>query len=69
MIQGLPEGIETIKILHQDNPNIKAIASSGYSNDPIMADLKGYGFSGRLPKPYSIEDMGSVIAEVLIIKV
>ncbi|GJQ58840.1 MAG: response regulator [Candidatus Scalindua sp. AMX11] len=63
----IPEGMdgrETIKILKEIDPDVKAIVSSGYSNDPIMADFKKYGFSAVLPKPYRIEDLKKTLQKV-----
>jgi hypothetical protein len=42
-----------------------AIVSSGYSNDPIMADYPHYGFKAVIAKPYGPEDLLRVLAEVL----
>jgi transposase len=36
------------------DPDVKAIVSSGYSMDPIMADYAGYGFAGVIAKPFTI---------------
>jgi len=33
--------------------NIKALVSSGYSNDPIMANFEANGFCGVGAKPYT----------------
>ena len=44
-IRGGMGGKETIKKILQLNPDVKAVASSGYSNDPVMAYFKDYGFS------------------------
>ena len=52
------------KILAVD-PSAKIIVSSGYANDPIMADYSEYGFSGVVPKPYKIEDLSKVVHDVL----
>ncbi|MCK5511890.1 MAG: PAS domain S-box protein, partial [Thermodesulfovibrionia bacterium] len=41
-IRGGMGGKETIKKMLEINPKVKAIVSSGYSNDPIMADFKQY---------------------------
>jgi len=54
-------GRETISRLLTINPAVKAIVSSGYSNDPIMADYKKYGFSGVVPKPYSMEKLSETV--------
>ena len=56
-IRGGMGGKETIKRLLEINPNVKAIVSSGYSNDPVMAKFKEYGFLGVVQKPYIIKDM------------
>ena len=42
-------GYEAMKILRKMDPNVRAIVSSGYSTDPIMADYKSYGFKGIVP--------------------
>ena len=50
-------GLGTIKALKALDPHVKAIVSSGFSNDPVMTRFKEYGFKGALPKPYKIEDI------------
>jgi CheY-like chemotaxis protein len=57
-------GKETLKKLTALYPGIKAIASSGYSDDPVMADPKKYGFVDRITKPYLKEEMSTVLARV-----
>ena len=57
-------GEETIAELLRINPEIKAIVSSGYSNDPVMADCKAYGFCGVLPKPYTIEQVAEILNKI-----
>jgi len=52
------------KLLEMD-PGVKAIVSSGYSNDPVMAKYDEYGFKGVVTKPYSIEELGRVLYDVL----
>lgn len=37
------------------------IVSSGYSNDPIMANYQEYGFRAAIAKPYSIEEFAQVL--------
>ncbi len=49
-------------------PQIKAIVSSGYSDDPIMADFKKYGFSNVIAKPYSILKLSEILNEVVMSK-
>jgi len=38
-------GKEAITALLKIDPNIKAVVSSGYSTDPVMANYQEYGFS------------------------
>ncbi|HRX47227.1 MAG TPA: PAS domain S-box protein [Spirochaetota bacterium] len=60
-VKGGTGGRETIKALKKINPDIIAIASSGYSADPVMANPAGYGFTDRLIKPYRLEELLAVL--------
>lgn len=64
-IAGDMGGKEAVKRLHEIDPNIKAIVSSGYSNNPIMAEYKQYCFSGVVAKPYEIQGLSEVLYKVL----
>ncbi|MCB2198309.1 PAS domain S-box protein [bacterium] len=64
-IPGGMGGEETISHLRKLDPGVKAIVSSGYSNDPIMSNYLDFGFKGVVAKPYRLQDLGSVLAEVL----
>jgi CheY-like chemotaxis protein len=58
-------GKETIQKLKQLDDNVVAIVSSGYSNDPVMASYKEFGFSAILAKPYKVEEMEEVLASLI----
>lgn len=58
-------GYEAMNILLKIDPNVRAIVSSGYSTDPIMADYKKYGFKGIVPKPYTVKDLAEILHEVM----
>jgi PAS domain S-box-containing protein len=58
-------GKAALKILRDIDPGIKAIVSSGYSNDPIMADFRKYGFSGVVTKPYRIKELSDEVHRVM----
>lgn len=56
-IPGGMGGLETMNILRKIDPEIKAIVSSGYANDPVISDYQKYGFSGVVIKPYRFDDL------------
>ena len=58
-------GKETIQKLIDIDPDVVAIVSSGYSNDPVMANFREYGFKGIVTKPYTIEELSKVLYTVL----
>jgi PAS domain S-box-containing protein len=64
-IPGGMGGLEAAIKLRNINPAIKTIVSSGYSNDPIMANFREYGFQGRVSKPYTIRVLSEVLSEVM----
>jgi nitrogen-specific signal transduction histidine kinase/CheY-like chemotaxis protein len=47
------------------DPHACLIVSSGYSNDPVMAEYAEYGFSAILQKPYNEEGISTVLSTVL----
>ena len=65
-IPGGMGGKEAIKELLKIDLQVKAIVSSGYSDDPIMADFQEYGFAGVIAKPYKVAELGKVLNKVLI---
>jgi PAS domain S-box-containing protein len=64
-IPGGMGGKEAIQELLMLDPGITAIVSSGYSNDPVMANYKKYGFKGVVTKPYTIEELSTTLSETL----
>lgn len=64
----IPGGMGGKKVLEElltFDPKIKAIVSSGYSTDPVMANYKKHGFKGILTKPYTFDELKRVIGEIL----
>ncbi len=60
-IVGGKGGKETIKDLKKRDPDVKAIVTSGYSNDPVISNYKKYGFLNYLKKPYNLEELKNVL--------
>ncbi|NJD66959.1 MAG: response regulator, partial [Chloroflexi bacterium] len=56
---------EAVAQLRQIAPGVRAIASSGYSDNPVMARAADLGFAGILPKPYTPSELLAAIARVL----
>lgn len=50
-------GKEAVRQLRSIHPDVKVIASSGYSDDPVMSDYRRHGFSSVLAKPYTAEEL------------
>jgi len=57
-------GRDAMKKLREIDPEIRAIVSSGYPNDPIIADYESFGFSGFLVKPYKAENLVKTVSKV-----
>ena len=65
IVPGGMGGKEAINKLREIDPDIKAIVSSGYSDDPVTADFRKHGFSGFVAKPYDINDLVQVLHDTL----
>ena len=64
-IPGDISGEMALKQIREINPKIKAIVSSGYSDNPVMADYQDYGFNGKVGKPFRIADLAAEVKRVL----
>ena len=54
-------GKEAVGELRSRDPACRVLVSSGYSNDPVMADFAGYGFCGVISKPYRLAELGAAL--------
>ncbi|AFM24727.1 PAS domain S-box protein [Desulfomonile tiedjei] len=58
-------GAETMQMLLHIDPNVKAVVSSGYSNDPLMADYATFGFKAMVAKPYTAKQLSDTLKRVM----
>ena len=56
---------EVIKKLHEIDPEVKVIVSSGYSNDHLITEYRQYGFAGVIAKPYEIRGLSETLSKVI----
>jgi PAS domain S-box-containing protein len=64
-VRGGLGGRETIERLLAIDPGVRAIVSSGYSDDAVVSDYHKYGFKARLTKPYNIEELRDTLNALL----
>jgi signal transduction histidine kinase/CheY-like chemotaxis protein/uncharacterized protein YdeI (BOF family) len=64
-IRGGMGGRETIEALRKLDSQVPAIVSSGYSNDPVLANFGDYGFQAIVPKPYAVNQLTETIRQLL----
>ncbi len=64
----VPDGMggeEAIQRLLEIDPEVRAISSSGYINDPVVANFRDYGFRNTIHKPYSLEALDTLLHAVI----
>jgi two-component system cell cycle sensor histidine kinase/response regulator CckA len=64
-VAGGMDGDKAIRKLLEIDPQVKGVVSSGYSDNPVLANPEKYGFKGKIAKPYRIEHMLGVLNTVL----
>ena len=64
-IPGGMGGKEAVKNILEIDPDAKVIVSSGYADDPIMANYTKFGFKGVIAKPYTLNKLQETLDKVL----
>ena len=64
-IPGGMGGREAAQQIRACDPHALLIVSTGYSNDPVVADCQAFGFAGAVAKPYSVETLASELTRLL----
>ncbi len=57
-------GKDTVEQLRQFDPQVKAIVSSGYSNDPVLSRYSTFGFHGVVAKPFRLAELSQVLHQI-----
>ena len=65
-VPGAMGGFETVQVMREMDPDVRAVVSSGYSNDPVMANHRSHGFRGMIAKPYQMTDLDRVLREAML---
>ena len=64
----IPDGMGGRELVHEIlefDPNVRALVSSGYSDDPVLQHPEEYGFCGIVNKPYRMEELQEGLAAAL----
>jgi CheY-like chemotaxis protein len=64
-IPGGMGGLETLEHLRRVDPNLPVVVASGYSNDPVMASFRSFGFNGTVAKPFVLAQLAEAINSAL----
>jgi len=63
-IPGAMGGKEAAELILKQFPQARLVVSSGYSNDPVMANHLCYGFCAAMIKPYTISGVARLLNAV-----
>jgi CheY-like chemotaxis protein len=58
-------GIETMRFLREQHPEVTAIATTGYSTEPVRAEFTQHGFLAMLRKPFGANDVQAALAQAM----
>ena len=58
-------GLAALGQLRSIDPTVRAVVSSGYSSDPVLANYRAHGFVAVIAKPYEVNELARILREVL----
>ena len=64
-VRGGMGGLDALERLKALDPDVRAIASSGYSDSPVLGDYERFGFVGALAKPFHFTMLVNLLRTVL----
>ena len=65
-VPGAMGGREALEVLQTYDPTVRALVTSGYSNDPVMAEYRLHGFRAVVAKPFLPEELAAAVRRVLV---
>jgi PAS domain S-box-containing protein len=63
-MSGGMSGVELVAELSKIDPNLRAVAATGYSEDQVVAHPERYGFAAAIVKPFTLDELGTKMQEV-----
>ena len=64
-IPGAMGGLKALKELRKIDSKVKAIVSSGYSEDPVMSEHEKFGFNAIIKKPYEYHELSDTVKKLI----
>ncbi|HEX6271853.1 MAG TPA: response regulator [Polyangiaceae bacterium] len=64
-VRGGMGGLDALERLKALDPDVRAIAASGYSDSPVLGDFERYGFAGALAKPFHFTMLVNLLRKLL----
>jgi CheY-like chemotaxis protein len=64
-IRGGMGGKLAVQRMSELDPDVRAIITTGYSNDPVVQSFRDYGFKGAITKPFTLMTLRTVVQDVL----
>jgi CheY-like chemotaxis protein len=58
-------GAEAVREIREIRPNVPVVVTSGYADNPVLANFREYGFDGVLPKPFGVNDLQRALEEAV----
>jgi PAS domain S-box-containing protein len=60
-VPGRLGGVEALREIRRLQPDLFAIAASGYATDPVLASPRSHGFRGVLAKPFDVDGLSRAL--------
>jgi PAS domain S-box-containing protein len=64
-VRGGMGGLDALERLRALDPEVRAIAASGYSDSPVLGEFERYGFAGALAKPFHFTMLVNLLRKLL----